>query len=60
MGPKNYYHNKGQEDYAAGKYEPPHGLLEDILTWSESGTREISEDNGAYDEGYGHAQSQDP
>lgn len=54
------YHAKGQQDYASGKdYEPPHGLLEDVLTWSRDGCRKIAEDNSAYRAGWSHAKSQD-
>lgn len=58
MSNKEHYHNKGQEDASRGKYEPPHGLLEDLMTWSPSGCRRIAEDNGAYKEGYRHGKSQ--
>lgn len=56
---KEYYHNKGQEDYSRGRYEKPHGILDEFLRWSESGMREVREDNSAYDSGWGHAKSQD-
>ena len=52
------YHNKGQEDRAAGKYDPPHGLVEDLLTWSSSGCQKIAEENGAYNSGWRHADKQ--
>ena len=46
------YHNKGQRDGARNKYKPPHGLLDDLLTWSESGMKKMNKDNGEYRKGW--------
>ncbi len=59
MGRKDYYHNKGQQDYSEGRYEPPHGLLDDLLTWGSSGMQSNLEENRAYDDGYSNARDQD-
>ena len=55
---REYYHNKGQEDAQKGKYEPPHGIVDDLTTWSKSGIRENSEENQAYREGYANQKGQ--
>ena len=52
------YHNKGQEDESKDKYEPPHGILEDLATWSDHGMDKIAEDNGKYNEGWRHSRDQ--
>ena len=51
-------HNKGQEDRSEGRYDPPHDLLDDILTWSESGVDKMNEENEAYSEGWNHTDEQ--
>lgn len=54
------HHNDGEKDYAEGNgYNPPHGLLENALTWSKSGCDEIAEDNKAYQSGWDNAKSHD-
>lgn len=46
------HHNKGEQDGAKGKYDPPHSITP-LDTWihSEKFINEMSEDNKAYDEG---------
>ena len=56
---KKYYHNKGQEDAKKGKYETPHGILDDLTTWSESGMNKNIEDNTAYKKGYANTKGQE-
>lgn len=51
-------HNQGQEDGQSGEYEPPHGVVEDLFTWSESGMKEIKEENIAYDKGWHHSRGE--
>lgn len=58
MSNTEHYHNKGQEDAARGKYEPPHGMVEDLTTWSSDAMRKMAEENKAYDEGWRHAKDQ--
>ncbi len=53
------YHDKGQTDRAEGKsYDAPHGLVEDLLTWSREGCQRMAEDNSAYRDGWNHTDSQ--
>lgn len=33
-------------------YKPPHGFLDDLLTWSKSGMEKNAEENEAYDRGW--------
>lgn len=47
-----YYHNKGQEDASDGNYDPPHGFIDELSTWSESGIEKMVEETNAYDGGY--------
>lgn len=56
--PKQHYHDKGQRDAADRDYEPPHGVVDDLTTWSESGMRRNSEENRAYDQGYFNSRGQ--
>ena len=51
-------HNKGQSDAASGKHSPPISLAQDLGTWTSKGCDEIIERNGAYSEGWNHANSQ--
>ncbi len=55
---KKDYHNKGQEDAKKGRYETPHGVLDDLTTWSESGMKKNNEDNTAYKKGYSNTKGQ--
>lgn len=56
----NDHHNDGQTDRAEGNgYNAPHGLLEDVLTWSSDGCQRITEDNEAYRQGWENADKQD-
>jgi hypothetical protein len=50
--PKEYYHNKGQQDAGGRDYKPPHGIFDDLTTWSSDGMRQNTEENKAYDQGY--------
>ena len=55
---REYYHDKGQEDRSNDRYEPPHGLLDSVLTWSSDKMDQHQEENEAYDDGYSHTDSQ--
>ncbi|MEK6898309.1 MAG: hypothetical protein AABX28_03055 [Nanoarchaeota archaeon] len=59
---KQKYHNKGQEDAAAGKpSNPPHGTLEvltDFFAPSSSFIKKDDEDNAAYKAGYTNTEKQ--
>jgi hypothetical protein len=54
----DYYHNKGQSDAADGDYDPPHGGLDDLVTWSDHGMSKNACENHAYDLGYFHTRGQ--
>jgi len=56
---KKHYHNKGQEDAKKGRYETPHGVMDDLTTWSESGMNKNIEDNTAYKKGYANTKGQE-
>lgn len=56
---KEYYHNKGQEDGHDRDYDRPHGIADDLTTWSDSGMEKNREENRAYDDGYFHSRGQD-
>lgn len=58
MADKQYYHNKGEQDAADGKYNPPHGLVDEFTTWDERGMQKIVDENTAYKEGYSNTQNQ--
>lgn len=52
-----YWNNKGQEDGSRGVYDPPHGLLDDLMTWTSDGMENNAKDNSEYDAGYANAQN---
>ena len=55
---EKYYHNKGQEDARKGRYEEPHGIMDDLTTWSDHGMKKGIADNKAYREGYQNTKGQ--
>jgi len=55
---KEYYHNKGQEDASEGRYDAPHGLADQIFSWSSSEAERHKEENDSYDGGWHHTDSQ--
>lgn len=56
--PKKHYHDEGQRDAEHRGYKPPHGIVDDLTTWSEGGMRRNSEENRAYDRGYFNSRGQ--
>ena len=42
-------HNKGQED---DSYDPPHSVVDDLLTWRPSSVEKVHEENEAYNKGW--------
>lgn len=42
-------HNKGQED---DEYDPPHDVVDDLMTWRPSQVEKLTEENKAYDKGW--------
>jgi hypothetical protein len=55
---KEYYHDKGEQDASDGKYDRPHGVLDEFSTWTKSGMDKHQEDNDSYDRGYSHGKGQ--
>jgi hypothetical protein len=56
---KEHYHNKGEQDKAEDKgYNPPHGIIDELTTWSDSGMEKNREENDSYKEGYTHTENQ--
>ena len=52
MSNGNYWHNKRQERHAQDKsYDPPHGIIEDLITLTDKGMRRITEENSQYRKG---------
>lgn len=52
------HHNDGQKDASEGKYEAPHGIIEDLFTWTDKGMAHDREDNAAYRSGHDNAANQ--
>lgn len=53
------HHNDGQRDRAEDNgYNPPHGTIDQLTTWSSEGSKKLVEDNEAYKEGWRHTDSQ--
>jgi hypothetical protein len=56
---KNYWHNEGQAARGEGRpYKAPHGIVEDLTTWTESGMRRNAEENAQYRQGWKHTDGQ--
>jgi len=58
MADAEYYHNKGQQDAVENDYDPPHGIADSLLTWSEEGMEDHITENRAYDLGFFHTRGQ--
>jgi len=52
------HHDKGQSDASEGKYDPPHGIIKDVTTWTPGETRRITEENRDYNKGHEHGKKQ--
>jgi hypothetical protein len=57
---KDYYHDKGEQDRAKGpgNYNPPHGIIDDLSTWTDSGMKKNREENQAYRQGWTNTDEQ--
>jgi hypothetical protein len=56
---KEHYHNKGEQDRSEGNgYNPPHGIIDDLTTWSSDGMEKNADENSAYKDGYTNTDSQ--
>lgn len=53
-----YYHDKGEQDRSKGEHNPPHGIIDDLTTWSDSGMKRNREDNEAYRKGWENTDGQ--
>lgn len=60
MSNKDYYHDKGEQDRAkgSGNYNPPHGIIDDLTTWTDSGMEKNREENEAYKSGWKNTNNQ--
>ena len=57
----NNLHDKGQEDAARDKYNPPHSYLDHVqavVLGTETQRKQMEEDNAAYEKGYEHTKKQ--
>jgi len=52
------YHGKGERDARDDDYEKPHGILDDLTTWTKSGMERNEKENQQYDDGYYHGKGQ--
>lgn len=55
---KEYYHNKGEKDRSEGTYKPPHGIIDDLTTWSRDGMEKNRIENDSYNEGWTNTDDQ--
>lgn len=58
MSDEAYYHNKGMQDGADGRYRRPHGGILDFTFASREGADRMAAENRAYDDGYYYAKGQ--
>ena len=52
------YHNKGEQDASRGEYKPPHGIIDDLTTWSDTGMKKIADENTSYNTGWRNTKDQ--
>lgn len=55
---KDYYHKRGEKDASEGKYNPPHGFIDEATTIHKSGIEKNLMENKAYRDGYENTKSQ--
>lgn len=59
MDNKTHYHNRGQSERGEGKpYSKPHGVFDELTTWSTDRMQQHTADNDAYDKGWDHTDEQ--
>lgn len=58
MSNKEYYHDLGGQHAAEGRYDPPHGFIDEFTTLTESGYEKNQEENDAYDKGFENGREQ--
>lgn len=52
------YHDKGEQDRSNGKYNPPHGVVDTLTTWTKSGNEKNTQDNKEYEGGWRNTDNQ--
>jgi len=52
------HHNDGQEDAQDNKYDAPHGVGDELTTWSKAGMERNNEENQDYRDGWYHGRGQ--
>jgi hypothetical protein len=52
------HHDQGQTDFSNGKFDPPHGIADDLTTWRSSEVHRHYAENQDYRDGWNHAKSQ--
>jgi hypothetical protein len=52
------YHGKGEQDARDDDYEKPHGVFDELTTWSKAGQERNEQENDEYDKGYYHGKGQ--
>jgi hypothetical protein len=52
------YHNDGEKDASEGKYEPPHDILDDLITFSPEKREKMHEENDSYNDGWNNTHDQ--
>ena len=55
---KEHYHDKGEQDRSKEDYKSPHGIIDDLTTWSDDGMKRIRENNQAYKIGWKNTDDQ--
>ena len=56
---KQYYHDEGEQDAAEDKdYNPPHGVVDSLITWDKDEMERHREENEAYEKGWDNAKEQ--
>lgn len=55
---KGRYHNDGEDDAKDRDYDPPHGIVDDLTTWSRDRMQRNADDNTGYDKGYFNSRGQ--
>ena len=58
MSKDKNFHDQGQTDFSQGVYDPPHGIVDDLTTWTSAEVHRHCEENKQYRDGWNHARSQ--
>ncbi len=52
------HHDKGEQDRSEGRYDPPHGVVDTLTTWTKSGNEKNIQDNKDYHAGHHNTDNQ--